>query len=141
MEQRKSDIDTGDANSVNVNANGLNYSFDFSSQVNNTVPGTVAPMPTAEPVAPAPMPAVEPVAPAPMPTVEPVAQAPMPTAEPVAPAPMPAVEPVQVQQATTQRTELIKDKNGTKKFLIIVGIIVVVFIIALPFIFKMLGWL
>lgn len=33
MEQRKSDINTGDGNVINVDNNGLNYSFDFSSQV------------------------------------------------------------------------------------------------------------
>ena len=35
MEQRKSDINTGDGNVVNVDTNGLSYSFDFSSQVEN----------------------------------------------------------------------------------------------------------
>lgn len=33
MEQRKSDINTGDGNVINVDNNGLNYSFDFSNQV------------------------------------------------------------------------------------------------------------
>ena len=197
MEQRKSDINTDDGNVVNINSNGLNYSFDFSSQVDSTsnvakpssvetldviAPAAepvqpVAPMPAVEPVQPAapmsaaepvqpaaPMPAVEPVQPvapmpaaepvqpaAPMPAVEPVQPvAPMPAAEPVQPvAPMPAAEPVQpvapmpaeqVQQSVqTDGDDLIKDKKSTKTFLIILGIVVAIFIIALPFIFRFFG--
>ena len=41
MEQRKSDIDTGDGNVVNVNSNGLSYSFDFSSQVDQNPSSTM----------------------------------------------------------------------------------------------------
>ena len=161
MEQRKSDINTDDGNVVNINSNGLNYSFDFSSQVDSTSnvakPSSVETLdviaPAAEPVQPvAPMPAVEPVQPAaPMPAAEPVQPvAPMPAAEPVQPvAPMPAAEPVQpvapmpaeqVQQSVqTDGDDLIKDKKSTKTFLIILGIVVAIFIIALPFIFGFFG--
>ena len=205
MEQRKSDIDTGDSNVVNVNSNGLNYSFDFSNQVSsNPEPINPTPMPApasnVEPApmpgtvsAPEPQPVVEPVVspePAPVdpvPTVEPVVSPkpapvdPVPTVEPVVspePAPVdpvPTVEPVvspepapvesvnnpginsdsgmqnvaenqatekpseQANTANVQGEELIEDKKGTKKFLIIITIIVVAFIIALPFIFNLIG--
>ena len=55
---------------------------------------------------------------------------------------MPAAEPAQTfeQQVVQNNAEdLIKDKKDTKKFLIIIVIITVVFIVALPFIFKILG--
>ena len=200
MEQRKSDINTGDANTINVDTNGLSYSFDFSSQVEpekniNQVPKQpinqtpVEPAPAPEPVVqtpvePAPQPVVQaPVEPAPQPVVqtpvepvsapEPVVQTPVePAPQPVVQAPVePTLAPVNqvqeqdsipnpqaqtieqsnvskaqgntessVQEKTVQNDEeLIKDKKGTKKFIIIIGIIVIAFIIALPFIFKLIG--
>ena len=45
----------------------------------------------------------------------------------------------QANTANVQGEELIEDKKGTKKFLIIITIIVVAFIIALPFIFNLIG--
>lgn len=101
-------------NEVKQNNNENSYNFDFASQVeNNVAPNT--PVQAATPV-------------------EPV-QAATP------------VEPVQVAtpvEATSQQTqeddeELIKDKKATKRFLIIVGVIIALFIIALPFIFKVAG--
>ena len=59
MEQRKSDINTDDGNVVNVNANGLSYSFDFSNQtVQNPRPAQtiVTPEKNAQPVQPTAMP-------------------------------------------------------------------------------------
>ncbi len=158
MEQRKTDIDTGDNNTLNINANGANYTFDLPGQVGNVntnyntvpiAPVTINPQNhissvNVEPVQPvSPMPAVEPVnvepvqPVSPMPAVEPV------NVEPVQPvSPMPAAEPAQTfeQQVVQNNAEdLIKDKKDTKKFLIIIVIITVVFIVALPFIFKILG--
>ena len=171
MEQRKSDIDTGDSNVVNVNSNGLNYSFDFSNQVSsNPEPINPTPMPApASNVEPAPMPGTV-SAPEPQPVVEPVVSPepapvdPVPTVEPVVspePAPVESVnnpdinsdsemqnvaenqateKPLeQANTANVQGEELIEDKKGTKKFLIIITIIVVAFIIALPFIFNLIG--
>ena len=171
MEQRKSDIDTGDSNVVNVNSNGLNYSFDFSNQVSsNPEPINPIPMPApASNVEPAPMPGTV-SAPEPQPVVEPVVSPesapvdPVSTVEPVVspePAPVESVntpdinsdsemqnvaenqateKPLeQANTANVQGEELIEDKKGTKKFLIIITIIVVAFIIALPFIFNLIG--
>ena len=171
MEQRKSDIDTGDSNVVNVNSNGLNYSFDFSNQVSsNPEPINPTPMPApASNVEPAPMPGTV-SAPEPQPVVEPVVSPepapvdPVATVEPVVspePAPVESVnnpdinsdsemqnvaenqateKPLeQANTANVQGEELIEDKKGTKKFLIIITIIVVAFIIALPFIFNLIG--
>ena len=171
MEQRKSDIDTGDSNVVNVNSNGLNYSFDFSNQVSsNPEPINPTPMPApASNVEPAPMPGTV-SAPEPQPVVEPVVSPepapvdPVSTVEPVVspePAPVESVnnpdinsdsemqnvaenqateKPLeQANTANVQGEELIEDKKGTKKFLIIITIIVVAFIIALPFIFNLIG--
>ena len=162
MEQRKSDINTGDANTINVDTNGLSYSFDFSSQVEpekniNQVPKQPINQTPVEP-APAPEPVVQtPVEPAP----QPVVQAPVePTLAPVNQVqeqdsiPNPQAQTIEqsnvskaqgntessVQEKTVQNDEeLIKDKKGTKKFIIIIGIIVIAFIIALPFIFKLIG--
>ena len=151
MEQRKSDINTGDGNVVNVDTNGLSYSFDFSSQVqNNSQVAPVQQVPQAEPVQPVPQ--VEPVQPAPqvepvqpVPQVEPVQPAPqvepvqpVPQAEPVQP--MPQVEPV--QSVTTQADnnsssdDLISDKKSTKAFLIVLALIIIGFIIFLDPIYN-----
>lgn len=100
MEQRKSDLDTGDGNVINVNNDGLNYSFDFSNQVvpdNNQVNaqfnGNVQPAP--EPNFQAnvqPMPEANFQANVqPMPMNEPSFQA------DVQPTPMPEVSPAEVQ--------------------------------------------
>ena len=64
MEQRKSDINTGDGNVVNVDTNGLSYSFDFSSQVEQT--------PQVAPVQPEVAPQVTSVQPEVAPQVAPV---------------------------------------------------------------------
>lgn len=174
MEQRKSDINT-DGNVVNVDTNGLSYSFDFSNQVetNNTMgpavpianptvqPGQVNVQPTAVPVmqkAPTTAP-VQPEA-----TSVPLAsEAPTPvssdvpveaTAAPVeatnkpAEQAQPAVsfeQPAEAQAAQetaeSEQTEeeLIKDKKGTKIFLIFLFILVLSFIIGLPFIWRFLS--
>ena len=228
MEQRKSDINTGDGNVVNVDTNGLSYSFDFSSQVepanqqnvqqpqvmpstpepvqpqvvssmpasagSQVIPGTPEPVqPQVVPSAPEPVqqPQVVPSAPEPVqqPQVMPSAPEPvqqpqvMPSApESAGPQVIPGTpEPVQpsVQQpeslgqvsdqsqaqssnlqtqvadknesdvktvesvnkivSSSNGEELIKDKKSTKRFLIAVVIIIVAFVIALPFIFKILG--
>lgn len=188
MEQRKSDINTDDGNVVNVDTNGLSYSFDFSSQVEpNNGPAPVnAPEVSAAPVEPVASPDVatpdaQPVA---SPTVEtpvveetsaevtpaveaaPVVEAtPMVEAAPAAEVTpevetAPAVEAAPIVETTEQAADaplegttettsetkqeevsdeaLIKDKKATKRFLIIVFIIVVAFIIALPWIFGIL---
>ena len=98
MEQRKSDLDTGDGNVINVNNDGLNYSFDFSNQVapdNNQVNtqfnGNVQPAPEPNFQA-SPMPEANFQANVqPMPMNEPSFQA------DVQPAPMPEVSPAEVQ--------------------------------------------
>ncbi len=119
-------------NEVKQNNNENSYNFDFANQVeNNVTPNT-------------PVQATTPVEPVQVTTpVEPV-QASTPV-EPVQAAT--SVEPVQAAtpvEATSQQTqeddeELIKDKKATKRFLIIVGVIIALFIIALPFIFKVAG--
>ncbi len=192
MEQRKSDINTGDGNVINASSNGLNYSFDFSSQVTPEKSGT-APMPGPQPVnqvvAPASQPNVVqtnnvapmggtsepagpvqtvepamPIGPEPVQTAAPtmpVGPEPVQTAEPNAPVGMDSAtvtpvsntdgsalqttEGVQPEVQTTEAAQnqaeepIIKDKKSTKTFLFIIVGLIVVFIIALPFIFKIFG--
>lgn len=179
MEQRKSDINT-DGNVVNIDTNGLSYSFDFSNQVgatntmgpaapianpevqpgqvgvqNNATPVAQSVEPTAEPVATSTP--VEPTA-APVATAEPVVATEMPTAQPIA-APESTEQAVvhaqptisfeqqeqspsvsQVAETTIQADdeELIKDKKGTKLFLIILLVIVLGFIFFLPTIWQII---
>ena len=101
-------------NEVKQNNNENSYNFDFANQVeNNVTPNT-------------PVQATTPV--------EPVQ-----AATPVEP--VQAATPVEATSQQTQEDdeELIKDKKATKRFLIIVGVIIALFIIALPFIFKVAG--
>ena len=150
MEQRKSDINTGDGNVVNVDTNGLSYSFDFSSQVES--------VPQAAPVQPEVAPQVAPVQPevapqaAPMqpevaPQVAPMQPEVAPQAAPMQPEVAQQVAPVQSEVATqseqVQVTEqnvtgedLIKDKKSTKFFLIVLFALVVAFIVFLPFLYE-----
>ena len=106
MEQRKSDINTGDGNVVNVDTNGLSYSFDFSSQVES--------VPQAAPVQPEVAPQVAPVQP------EVATQS----------------EQVQVTEQNVTGEYLIKDKKSTKFFLIVLFALVVAFIVFLPFLYE-----
>ena len=101
-------------NEVKQNNNENSYNFDFANQVeNNVTPNT--PVQAAAPIEP-----VQAATP-----VEPVQ----------------AATPVEATSQQTQEDdeELIKDKKATKRFLIIVGVIIALFIIALPFIFKVAG--
>ena len=101
-------------NEVKQNNNENSYNFDFANQVeNNVTPNT-------------PVQATTPV--------EPVQ-----AATPVEP--VQAATPVEATSQQTQEDdeELIKDKKATKRFLIIVGVIIALFIIVLPFIFKVAG--
>ena len=151
MEQRKSDINTGDGNVVNVDTNGLSYSFDFSNQVDNTQQA-VQPTVQAEP---APAAQVEPVQPEMAPqAVQPEVQAqPAVQAEPVKPEATVQAEQVQsapaVQAEVTQTEQvkasedngenLIKDKKSTKFFLIVLFVLVISFIICLPMIHEIIS--
>ena len=116
MEQRKSDINTGDGNVVNIDTNGLSYSFDFSNQVQNN--SQVAP--------------VAPVQPEVAPTV------------PVQPEVTPAVAPVgsEINNVDTSTStdslddDLINDKKSTKAFLIVLSLIIIGFIIFLDPIYN-----
>ena len=137
MEQRKSDINTGDGNVVNIDTNGLSYSFDFSNQVqNNSQVAPVAPVqpevaPTV-PVQPEVTPAVAPVQPEVAPTV------------PVQPEVTPAVAPVgsEINNVDTSTStdslddDLINDKKSTKAFLIVLSLIIIGFIIFLDPIYN-----
>jgi len=212
MEQRKSDINTGDGNVINVDNNGLNYSFDFSSQVASDANQMAEPMMGAQQVnqmnepmfngqqngqmvdnvqpefqpmpevnyqpevnaGPMPMPEAtyNDVQPAMGPQVMPNEAAPMagPNAV-VTPATTNDVQAVNVnavptdvqvnaeqgatvqgeqvanvqgevqniQQTQGSDEEIIKDKKATKRFLFIIVGIIVAFIIALPFINKIIG--
>lgn len=148
MEQRKSDINTGDGNVVNVDTNGLSYSFDFSNQVDNTQQA-VQPTVQAEP---APATQVQPeMAPQ---AVQPEVQAqPAVQVDPVQPEAAVQAEPVQsapaVQSEVTQTEQvkasedngenLIKDKKSTKFFLIVLFVLVISFIICLPMIHEIIS--
>ncbi len=101
-------------NEVKQNNNENSYNFDFANQVeNNVTPNT--PVQAAAPIEPVQV------------------------ATPVEP--VQAATPVEATSQQTQEDdeELIKDKKATKRFLIIVGVIIALFIIALPFIFKVAG--
>ena len=163
MEQRKSDINTGDGNVVNVDTNGLSYSFDFSSQVDNTP--QVAPVqseaaPQVAPVQPEVAPQVAPVQPEAAPQAAPVqsevAQQAAPVQSEVAPQAAPvqpvaaqqveSVQPQEIQTEQVQATEenvtgedLIKDKKSTKVFLFVLFALVVAFIICLPLLYDKIG--
>ena len=158
MEQRKSDINTGDGNVVNIDTNGLSYSFDFSNQVqNNSQVAPVAPVqpevaPTV-PVQPEVTPAVAPVQPEVAPTVPvqpevtpavaPVQPEVAPTV-PVQPEVTPAVAPVgsEINNVDTSTStdslddDLINDKKSTKAFLIVLSLIIIGFIIFLDPIYN-----
>ena len=130
MEQRKSDINTGDGNVVNVDTNGLSYSFDFSSQVDNT--------PQVAPVQSEAAPQVAPVQPEAAPQAAPV--------QPVAAQQVESVQPQEIQTEQVQATEenvtgedLIKDKKSTKVFLFVLFALVVAFIICLPLLYDKIG--
>lgn len=199
MEQRKSDINTEGGNVINVDNNGLNYSFDFSSQV---IPNTGQVIQPAEPTPKAnvdsgvnlePKVSVQmassgssqPVV-SPIPEVQESTEAvkmpgvvtdgakpvigPQVNVSEVTPMATPSVDskvagdstvsvnvtndqanvgtaPVKNVQDEVQNTEqaqsgdeeIIKDKKSTKVFLFAIVAIIVVFIIALPFIRNILG--
>ena len=159
MEQRKSDINTGDGNVVNVDTNGLSYSFDFSSQVEQTpqvapvqpeVAPQVAPVqpevaPQVAPVQPEVAPQAAPVQPEVAPQVAPVQPEVAPQVAPVQPEVAPQVAPIQPEvavQNTEQNItgdELIKDKKSTKVFLTVLFVLVVAFIISLPFLYNFIS--
>ena len=195
MEQRKSDINNGDDNVINASSNGLNYSFDFSSQV-NPAGGQATPMAGPQPVnqgvPPTPQPSVvqsnsvapmemnngftNQVQPEPVQAIEPTNQAQSEPVQAIEPTnqvqPEPVSDPmVQIQPETAQATEpinqvqpesvqatgsnvvqtgeqvsqaqsngpIIKDKKATKTFLFIIVGLIIIFIIALPFIFNVIG--
>ena len=141
MEQRKSDINTGDGNVVNVDTNGLSYSFDFSSQVDNT--------PQVAPVQSEAAPQVAPVQPEAAPQAAPVQPEAAPQAAPVQPVAAQQVESVQPQEIQTEQVQateenvtgedLIKDKKSTKVFLFVLFALVVAFIICLPLLYDKIG--
>lgn len=145
MEQRKSDINTGDGNVINVDTNGLSYSFDFSNQVQSNpqaqmVQNVQQPMPQQAPVVPQQVPVMQnvqqtPVAPQQAPVMQDVPQ----QAPVMQNVPQQANSNVQQTQYTSNNTEddvLIKDKKSTKTFLIFLFVLVISFIIALPFVYK-----
>jgi len=111
---------------------------------------TPQPVPVAEPVVetPQPAPVAEPVVetPQPAPVAEPVVETPQPTpvVEPAAPVVEQTTVEVPVQENTsttqTETTEEIKDGKSTIRFVIILVVVIVAFIIALPFILNLLGY-
>ena len=96
-----------DLNNKNDQNTNDNYNFDFANQVTANEP--VTPVTPVEPVTP-----VTPV--------EPVTSAEQTNEQSVA--------------SEDDADEIIKDKEATKRFIIILTVVIVAFIIALPFIFK-----
>ena len=132
-----------DLNNKNGQNTNDNYNFDFANQVTANEPVTpVIPVEPVTPVTPVepvtPVTPVEPVTP--VTPVEPVT--PVTPVEPVTP--VTPVEPVTSAEQTNEQSveseddadEIIKDKEATKRFIIILTVVIVAFIIALPFIFK-----
>ncbi len=135
-----------DLNNKNGQNTNDNYNFDFANQVTANEPVTpVIPVEPVTPVTPVepvtPVTPVEPVTP--VTPVEPVT--PVTPVEPVEPVtPVTPVEPVTSAEQTNEQSveseddadEIIKDKEATRRFIIILTVVIVAFIIALPFIFK-----
>ena len=96
-----------DLNNRNGQNTNDNYNFDFANQVTANEP--VTPVTPVEPVTP-----VTPV--------EPVTSAKQTNEQSV--------------ESEDDADEIIKDKEATKRFIIILTVVIVAFIIALPFIFK-----
>ena len=153
MDDKKDVINNGENQ-----ANNMDYSFDFANQVDaNPAPVTPEVTPT-ENVSTLETPAADNVA------ATPVSENVVPEASATE-----SVTPETVEQSTTDTTnaegipvmlgeslvtpetagmlennseedlELIKDKKATKRFLIILFVILLIFIIALPFIFSVAG--
>lgn len=125
MEQRKTDINNGDGNVVNVDTNGLSYSFDFSNQVANSQQSAPVTPEAQAPITQEQNP------------VMPEAQA------PIAQEQTPVMPEMQVQTNIEQNKEedtsgetLIKDKKATKAFLIVLFAFIVAFILFLPSIYE-----
>ena len=162
-------------NLENNNPEDLNYSFDFSSQVEPEVQTPVQPAPVQEQAQPTPqmvdvsVPVMEETQTVVEPVQEPAQAAPqmVDVSVPVVEETQTVVEPVQEQAqaapqmvdvsvpvmeetqtvveqaqqpAPTETTEELKDGKSTMRFVIILGIIIVAFIIALPFVLNILGY-
>ena len=155
-------------NTINNNGNQdtMSYSFDFANQVDNTTPvqNSVQSAPVAETLntgaMPTPAPVAETLNTSAMPTPAPVAETlnasvtdgtaqndstqvasevtnvVMPGVTPVVPV---TPETVMAQNKEDENIELIKDKKATKNFLIVLFVLLIAFIIALPFIFQIMG--
>ena len=155
-------------NTINNNGNQdtMSYSFDFANQVDNTTPvqNSVQSAPVAETLntsaTPTPAPVAETLNTGAMPTPAPVAETlnasvtdgtaqndstqvasevtnvVMPGVTPVVPV---TPETVMAQNKEDENIELIKDKKATKNFLIVLFVLLIAFIIALPFIFQIMG--
>lgn len=135
----------------NNNTENLGYSFDFANQV-ETEPLNVTPI--EQPAVNIENPATQVVE---QPTVEPVQTVETPVAEPQMvdvsvpvmdttipnnnQEPVQNIEPTQepVNQSQEVQTTDLKDGKSTVRFVIILAVIVIAFIIALPFILNFLG--
>lgn len=150
-------------NNDTQNTSDMNYSFDFANQVQNDTPQDVATTPeqttnVSETPVTAEVPidttssessAVAPENAASEATAAPTSETTTQTAsaetnattgDTVAPAPEVATpETTSTDNSEEDSIELIKDKKETKRFLIILFVVILVFIIALPFITKFLG--
>lgn len=137
--------------------NNMNYSFDFANQVEKEVEPVVKPMPANnEPIATTEVTPAE-ATPVATPTVASTENTSVTTTEVTPTVTSPVENQATTEPANNQTTpvpvgaveenvepvedeaELIKDKKATKRFLIIIVIIIVAFIIALPFIFNIIG--
>lgn len=112
------------------NLNNMDYSFDFANQVDNNE-ATSNDLPVASET---PAMSEEPVTPV-------TPETPVMPEEPVTPV---TPESLSTSETSTLENEeddveLIKDKKETKRFLIILFVLLIAFIIALPFIFKVAG--
>ena len=140
-------------NTINNNGNQdtMSYSFDFANQVDNTTPvqNGVQSAPVAETLNTGAMPTPAPVAETLNASVtdgtaqndstqvaSEVTNVVMPGVTPVVPV---TPETVMAQNKEDENIELIKDKKATKNFLIVLFVLLIAFIIALPFIFQIMG--
>lgn len=137
-------------NNENNQNNGMDYSFDFANQVEEqkpvtpeVVPGnteSVQPQTMEVPVQAEATPVVEPASEAPVENVisevQPTSTDAVSTGETVQSTE--TTENVEVESEESEE-ELIKDKKATKKFLIALAVLILIFIIALPYIQSFIG--
>ena len=139
MDEQKNNLE-------NNNPENLDYSFDFANQVEPEVQ-------SQETVAVEPAPAEPQMVDVSVPVMDQPVQAqvqePAPAEPQMVDVSVPVTDqPVQVQETVTveqtqqpaETTEELKDSKSTLRFVIILAVIIVAFIIALPFVLNLLGY-